>query len=65
MNRQKEEPLAMLSRFVQHKKGIISEYLPWLIIGISVLAIVLIAIFLLRANGVTLIDNIKNLFRFK
>jgi len=47
------------------KKGIISEYLPWLIIGISVLAVVLVAIFLLRNNGAALIDNIKNLFRFK
>jgi len=47
------------------KKGIISEYLPWLIIGISVLVIILVTIFLLRANGITLIDNIKNLFRFK
>jgi len=46
-------------------KGIISEYLPWLIIGISVLAIVLVTVFLLRENGVTLIDNIKNLFKFK
>jgi hypothetical protein len=47
------------------KKGIISEYLPWIIIGISVLVIVLVAVFLLRSNGITLIDNIKNLFRFK
>ena len=50
---------------MMEKKGIISEYLPWLIIGISVLAIVLVAIFLLRNSGTTLIDSIKNLFRFK
>ena len=44
------------------KKGVISEYLPWLLIAIAVLAILMITIFLLREKGISLIDKIKNLF---
>ena len=45
------------------KKGIITEYLPWLIIGLVVLAIVMVAIFFFREKGISLIDRIKDLFR--
>ena len=44
------------------KRGIISDYLPWLLIGIAILAVVMIAIFVLKDKGVSLIDAIKNLF---
>lgn len=47
------------------KRGIISEYLPWLLIGIAVLAILMITIYFLRQEGITLIDKIKDLFRFR
>ena len=46
------------------KKGIISDYLPWLIIAVVVLVIILLAIFVLREKGISLIEQIKNLFRF-
>ncbi len=46
------------------KRGIISEYLPWLLIALAVLAIIMITIFLLKDKGVSLIDQIKNLFKF-
>jgi len=45
------------------KKGIISEYLPWLLIAVAVLVILLIAIFVLKGKGFSLIDQIKNLFK--
>jgi len=45
------------------KKGVISEYLPWLMIAVAVLAILMITILLLKDKGVSLIDSIKNLFR--
>lgn len=45
------------------KKGVVSEYLPWILIAVAVLAIVLISIFFLRDTGFDLIDKIKNLFR--
>ncbi len=44
------------------KKGIIADYLPWLIIALAVLVIVAVAIFLLRGQGESLIDKIKGLF---
>ena len=44
------------------KRGIASEYLPWLLIGIAVLAIVMITIFLLKDQGISFIDKIKGLF---
>jgi len=45
------------------KEGMVSEYLPWLIIGIVVLAIVMISIFILKGKGFEFIDKIKNIFR--
>jgi hypothetical protein len=45
------------------KKGVISEYLPWIIIALVLLVVVIISIFVLKENGVSLIDKIKNLFR--
>ncbi len=44
------------------KKGIVSEYLPWILIAIGVLVILAIAAFLLREQGANLIDKIKSLF---
>lgn len=46
-----------------NKKGVVSEYLPWIIIAVAVLVIVLIAIFFLKDSGFTLLDKIKNLFK--
>ena len=44
------------------KKAIVSEYLPWILIAIAVLAILMIAIFVLKDKGIGLIDRIKDLF---
>jgi hypothetical protein len=46
------------------KRGIVTEYLPWLLIALAVLAILMITIFVLREQGVSLIDQIKNILRF-
>jgi len=45
------------------KRGVVADYLPWILIGIAVLAIVMIAIFVLKEKGIGLIDAIKNLFK--
>jgi hypothetical protein len=45
------------------KRGIVSDYLPWLLIGLVVLAILMGSIFLLKGKGFEFIDSIKNLFR--
>ena len=49
---------------MKNKRGIITDYLPWMIISIVALVIVLLAIFLLKGKGASMIDQIKNLFRF-
>jgi hypothetical protein len=45
------------------KKGIASEYLPWLLIALAILAILMISIFLLKGKGIEVLEGIKNLFR--
>jgi hypothetical protein len=45
------------------KKGMVLDYLPWLLIALVVLVIVLISIFFLKDKGISLIDQIKSLFR--
>lgn len=45
------------------RRGVISEYLPWLLIGIAILVIIMISIFLLKGKGLEFIDSIKNIFK--
>ena len=45
------------------KRGIIAEYLPWLLLALIVLVVIMLIIFSLREQGNSLIDQIKNLFR--
>jgi len=45
------------------KRGIVTEYLPWLLIALAVLTIVLISIFFFKEQGVSLVDQIKILFK--
>lgn len=47
-----------------NKKGIISEYLPWILIALAVLVILMISAFVLKGKGLSLIDQIKNIFKF-
>jgi hypothetical protein len=44
------------------KKGIVSDYLPWLLIAVAVLTIIIIAIFFMKKSGFSMIDRIKSLF---
>ncbi len=46
-----------------NKRGIVSDYLPWILIAIAVLAILMIALLVFKEKGVGLIDSIKNIFR--
>ncbi|MCX6750373.1 MAG: hypothetical protein NTZ83_02865 [Candidatus Pacearchaeota archaeon] len=46
-----------------NKKGVVAEYLPWLLIALILLVIVVITISILKEKGISLIDQIKNLFR--
>lgn len=51
------------NRSLNRKKGIVSEYLPWLLIAIILLVIILISIFILKGKGLGFIDQIKNIFK--
>jgi len=48
---------------IDEKSAIISDYLPWLLIGIAILVILTLAIFILSGKGMEFIDKIKNIFR--
>ena len=52
-----------MKKWLKSKRGIVADYLPWLLIGVAVLAILMIFIFFLREEGIGLIEQIKNLFR--
>lgn len=45
------------------KKGIVSEYLPWVLIALAILSVLMIAVFILKEKGISVIDSIKNIFR--
>ena len=47
----------------RNKRGIVTEYIPWLLIALAVLAIIAITIFVLKEKGISIIDSIKNLFK--
>jgi len=45
----------------KNHSGIVSEFLPWLLIAIAVLVILMITIFILKGQGVSLIDKIRGI----
>lgn len=45
------------------KQGIISEYLPWLLIALAILVILTIGALLLKDKGFEFIDKILNIFK--
>lgn len=53
-----------MKRMMKNRRGIVSEALPWIIISISILAILMITIFILKGKGIAVIDSLKDLFKF-
>jgi hypothetical protein len=45
------------------KRGIVSDFLPWLLIAIAVLVIIMVGIFIMKGKGIEFIDRINDLFR--
>jgi len=45
------------------KRGIVSEYLPWILIAVGLLVLVLAGVFIFKAEGSSLIEKIKNLIK--
>jgi Na+/melibiose symporter-like transporter len=52
-------------QFYNNRKGIVTEYLPWLLLAVIILVILVIAIFVMKGEGESLIDKIKNIFAFR
>ncbi|MBW6442621.1 hypothetical protein K0A97_02460 [Patescibacteria group bacterium] len=48
---------------IKSKRGIISDYLPWVLIAVAVLVILILAIALLRGKGVSLVDKLWDILR--
>ena len=44
------------------KRGVIPFYILAILIAVAILAILMITLFILRGQGISLIDKIKNLF---
>ncbi len=45
------------------KNGVVTDYLPWLLIGIAILVLVMASVFVMKGQGFSLIDKIKDLLR--
>jgi len=44
------------------KLGIVSDYLPWLLIAVALLVILMLSILVLKSTGISLIDKLKGIF---
>ena len=44
-------------------RGVIADYLPWLILSLVLLAILMISIFIEKGVGISWIDKIKSILR--
>ena len=49
---------------LKKKRGIITDYLGWIILGAIVLVVVILGIIILSGKGASTIEYIKTLFRF-
>jgi len=53
--------MSKVGDFLKRKKAIVSEYLPWLLIALAVLAILVISMIVLKDKGISVIDQIKGM----
>jgi fucose permease len=47
------------------KKGIVTEQIPWMLIALIALVLIFIVIGIIKGEGDSMIDKIKNIFSFK
>lgn len=47
---------------MKNKRGIVLDYLPWIIIAVAVLVIALLSLFILKGKGLNILDSIKRMF---
>ncbi|MFA5084686.1 MAG: hypothetical protein WC475_04925 [Candidatus Paceibacterota bacterium] len=49
---------------MKSKKGLVWHEIGWWVIGLAILAMVIISVLLAKQRGVSLLEELKNLFRF-
>lgn len=54
-----------LKRWIERKKGIVTDYLPWVLIAVAVLVILILGVLVLKDKGISVIDRLKDLLRFR
>lgn len=53
-----------IRRLLKNKKGLIEDYLGWILITAGFLIVILIGIAIIAGKGSNMLEYIKNLFRF-
>ncbi len=51
--------------FSKNCRGIISEYLPWMLIAIAILVVLMLTVFVLKGKGIEVIGKLKDIFRWR
>lgn len=46
-----------------NKRGIATEYLPWILIALAVLVILSISIWVMKDKGISIIENLRGILR--
>lgn len=46
-----------------NKRGVVMDYLPWIILAVLILVILFISIFVIKDTGIEFLEKIKSLFR--
>ena len=60
--KKRKSKISTASSKLGQSKGVITEYLPWILIALAVLAVLMISAFLLKGKGINLLQKIKELF---
>lgn len=45
-----------------NRKGVVMDYLPWIILAVLILVILFLSIFVIKDTGIGFLDKIKSLF---
>lgn len=54
-----------LKEWIKRKKGIVTDYLPWVLIAVAVLVILILGVLVLKDKGISVIERLKELLRLR
>lgn len=61
--KKKKQKKFLFNFFKKNSRGVIADYLIWIILAVAVIAIVTIIIFIQKGTGESLISKLGNLFK--